>query len=286
MTQGTGILNHTSEFVQYVADNADHNLRTLDGNDTFHGMGLIATVTPGRKQTQVILRRRVNPTEVSACGQIQILYQRLEGSAEVKIRYRDVCIRKATDPTTNLDVLWKTPLLFSVSGPALSRMMQFAHRGSHPGQSSVVFLPMINMSSSNTACIFSTLKFISEHARHHKVTPIITFDQPLWWKALMVIESEPADSDLRQVVLRLGSFHTEMSFIGSIGHLIAESGLKELLELIHATNAVKQIRTGKAIARAVRAHLLVDVVLKSGCQRKPGKMLKMSNEGGQQPSSY
>ncbi|CAH3181920.1 unnamed protein product [Porites evermanni] len=79
----------------------------------------------------------------------------------------------------------------------------------------------------------------------------------------MVIESEPADSDLRQVVLRLGSFHTEMkmSFIGSIGHLIAESGLKELLELIYAPNAVEHILTGKAIARAVRAHLLVDAVL-------------------------
>ena len=73
------------------------------------------------------------------------------------------------------------------------------------------------MSSSNTTCIVSTLKFTSEHARHHahKVTATITFDQPLWWNALMVLEpSEPADSDLRQVVLRLGSFHTEMSFIG------------------------------------------------------------------------
>lgn len=102
---------------------------------------------------------------------------------------------KATDPTANLDILWKT----------------------------------------------STLKFISEHARHHKVT----FDQPLRWNALMVRQSEPADSDLRQVVLRLGSFHTEMSFIGSIGHLIAESGLKELLELIYVPNAVEHILTGK-----------------------------------------
>ena len=127
MTQGTGISNHTSEFVQYVADNVDHNLTTLDGNDTFHGMGLIATLTPGTKQTQVILRRKVNPTEVSACGKIQIQYQRLKGSAEVKIRYRDVCIRKATDPTTTLDVLWKISLLFGVSRPALSGMMQFAH---------------------------------------------------------------------------------------------------------------------------------------------------------------
>ena len=49
VTQGTGIPNDTSEFVQYVADNVDHHLRTLDGNDKFRGMGLIATVTPGTK---------------------------------------------------------------------------------------------------------------------------------------------------------------------------------------------------------------------------------------------
>ena len=67
----------------------------------------------------------------------------------------------------------------------------------------------------------------------------------------MIIESEPADSDLRQVVLRLGSFHTEMGFIGSIRHLVAESGVKELPELICAPTAVEHIRIGKAIATAV-----------------------------------
>ena len=72
----------------------------------------------------------------------------------------------------------------------------------------------------------------------------------MWWKVLMIIESEPANSDLHQVVLRLGSFHTEMSFIGSIGHLMAESGLKELLELIYVPTAVEHTLTVKAIARA------------------------------------
>ena len=33
--------------------------------------------------------------------------------------------------------------------------------------------------------------FVSEHARRHDVTPIITFDQPLWWKALMIPTTEP-----------------------------------------------------------------------------------------------
>ena len=49
----------------------------------------------------------------------------------------------------------------------------------------------------------------------------------------MIIRSEPLDSDLRRIVLRLGGFHTEMSFLGCIGHLMASSGLQELLELIY-----------------------------------------------------
>ena len=34
----TDIPNLTTEFVQYAADNVDHNIRTLDGHGTFHGM--------------------------------------------------------------------------------------------------------------------------------------------------------------------------------------------------------------------------------------------------------
>ena len=32
--------------LQYVADNVDHNIATLDGHGTFHGMGIISIVTP------------------------------------------------------------------------------------------------------------------------------------------------------------------------------------------------------------------------------------------------
>jgi len=100
-----------------------------------------------------------------------------------------------------------------------------------------------------------------EHARRHDVTPIITFDQPLWWKALMIMVTEPIESDLNDIVIRLGGFHTEMSFLGAVGHLMAGSGLQELLETIYAPNAVVHMLSGKAISRAVRAHLIVDAAL-------------------------
>ena len=90
---------------------------------------------------------------------------------------------------------------------------------------------------------------------------IVTFDQPLWLKAFNIIQTEPPKSDLRKIVVRLGAFHAEMSFLGSIGHLMAGSGLRELLELIYASNAVDHIMTGKAISQAVSAHLIVDATL-------------------------
>ena len=117
-------------------------------------------------------------------------------------------------------------------------MMQLVHCGSHPGKSSVMFLSMIDISPSDTTCIYSMLKHVQEHLQRHDVTPIITFDQPLWWKALMIILTEPIRSGLRDVILHLGGFHTEMSILGCIGHLMAASGLHELLELIYAPNTV------------------------------------------------
>ena len=52
-----------------------------------------------------------------------------------------------------------------------------------------------------------------------------------------------------------------MSFLGSIGHLMAGSGLQELFELIYAPNAVVHMLADKALARVVRAHLTIKSAL-------------------------
>ena len=52
-----------------------------------------------------------------------------------------------------------------------------------------------------------------------------------------------------------------MSFLGCIDHLMVVSDLKELLEVIYASNAVDTVLTGKPISRAVRGLMLVDAAL-------------------------
>ena len=40
--------------VLFAADNVDHNIITLDGKGTFHGIGVIASVTPGKQMNDLI----------------------------------------------------------------------------------------------------------------------------------------------------------------------------------------------------------------------------------------
>ena len=131
----------------------------------------------------------------------------------------------------------------------------------HPGKASVHFLPMLDLDPTDMTCIYSTLHFVATESKRQGTVPVVTFDQPLWWKSRTIILNEDAASILKPIILILGGFHTAMSYLGSIGHIMEGSGLKEMLELVYAGNAVAHMLGGKAYARAVRGHFLVDAAL-------------------------
>ena len=58
------------------------------------------------------------------------------------------------------------------------------------------------------------------------VTTCNTFDLPIWYKAVGIIKAKKMN-----VVCWLGGFHSLMSFLGSIGSLMAGSGMGEMLEV-------------------------------------------------------
>jgi len=89
------------------------------------------------------------------------------------------------------------------------------------------------------------------------MTPCVTFDQPLWIKATDIVKANNMD-----IVCRLEPFHTLMSFFRKYwGSVMAGSGLAELLETCYGPNAVTHIMTGKAVARSLRAHFMVQSAL-------------------------
>ena len=64
-----------SQFLQFTADNIDHNTQTLVGLNTFHGMGMIKAVSPGIKCTsRIIPCVEVTAEDVAAVAKIDILF--------------------------------------------------------------------------------------------------------------------------------------------------------------------------------------------------------------------
>ena len=216
----TDFPNYTSEFVQYAADNVDQNSRSLDGHNAAHGMGMIVVITPDNQCTKPIPRVKVTYKYAAIVGRVPIHYHKEERLVSFK----------AHNHEADQDILWKSSILFRSPHQSWSGMM--------PGKSSVMSVLMIDMNPTDVSCIYSLLVFISEHAHRYNVQLIITFDLPLWWKAFLITATKHPNSDLRNILLCLGGFHTEMSLLGSIGQLMAGSRLQKLFELMYAPNAV------------------------------------------------
>ena len=103
---------------------------------------------------------------------------------------------------------------------------------------------MVDMDPTDLSCIYTTLKFVSCQAFEQGCVTILTFDQPLFWKASMIVDSERKDSDISEIIGRLGGLHCQMSFLGSIGHLMGGSGLQDLMSTVYAENTVPHMISG------------------------------------------
>ena len=123
-----------------------------------------------------------------------------------------VCLRNRGDIRDNErkgETLWRISGFFKSSYMSWSAFMWSIHQKlPHPGKSNIRFLPMINHNPSDISCVYSTLKHAKERAGRARKTLVITFDQPLYWKAKSIVDAEPATSALRNAIVVLGGFHT------------------------------------------------------------------------------
>lgn len=102
---------NSGQLIQHVADNVDHNIRTLDGSGTFHGMGIIATITPGKVKSKAIPRLNVSADEIRRIGTINIKHFKTQPSQQIRLTYGELVDLDTVDQTVKADLLWKTSLL-------------------------------------------------------------------------------------------------------------------------------------------------------------------------------
>ena len=104
-------------------------------------------------------------------------------------------------------------------------------------------MPLIDMMPSDPDTIMTALhqaqQITSDRGQDYVV---FTADLQLYKVAVNILWAYPEQFD--NVVIRLGGMHTQMSFYGSIGSLMAERGLYELLDYTFAS--VQKMMTGKS----------------------------------------
>lgn len=167
------------EFVQFVADNVAHNVRSIDGFNTFHGMGIIASFTPGTMKSKPVPRIKVLSDDIVRIGRINIKFLDCHCPHNPPITYKELNRIEIIDSTAYIDILWEASLVLHPSRPTWSGMMRSVQKGSCPGKSAFLSLPMIDMDPGSPNCVYSTLCYITDLAIKNNITPILTFDQPL-----------------------------------------------------------------------------------------------------------
>ena len=116
------------------------------------------------------------------------------------------------------------------------------------------YLPLIDMKPSDPDTIMTALttsKVLT--TQYGQEYTIFTGDLQLYRVAVNIVWAIPEQFD--SVVLRLGGMHLLMSFVGSVGTLMGNSGLEELLESTFA--GVTKLLNGKKFPQNVRALRIV-----------------------------
>ena len=93
-----------NQAVQFMADNVDHNLGTVDGYNTFHGMGIIATITPGVDMTRTIPRTNDYIQDLTSIGKDNISFYNQNQRVTTDFRFQCLADLSAVQEHTSAQV--------------------------------------------------------------------------------------------------------------------------------------------------------------------------------------
>ena len=83
---------------------------------------------------------------------------------------------------------------------------------------------------------------------------IVTFDFPIWLKAVNIIKQANLP-----IIARLGGVYLLKSYLGSMGNIKEDSGLLDVIQFIYpGRTTANHIMDGGCFDKAIRTHLLID----------------------------
>lgn len=256
-------------FSQFVFDNADHNVCTIDGYNTFHYMGGIEIVVPSHKVKHSRIRKEKKlPKSDTFKLENKISVKNFKkdktknlGDLKMEEFNESLTIGNYYAKIINVsksDFLWLYSKFVNIlQSTGWNHFMEILLSKNNAEKCRILYLPFILAPPSDHNTINTSLFMASTRAAELNITyAYVSFDLPLYFKALEIVQTT-CHENLKNVVPILGGFHLLMSFLGSIGAIMDGSGIKEMLSLIYAENSIPYILNGKAYSRAVRGHVLI-----------------------------
>ena len=189
--------NLSGSFSQCSANNVDHHVSTIDGKGTLHEMGLIVSTTPGSSLPNLapIPRQKIKYTDqvLAGRGTPVTYYDPPEESGLSSVILKPLSELKVenTLPKNILHDYLHVSYFLPNPQPSWCGYMSDISTGEYPRKSTISLLPVIDVNPANITCIYSTLKFVQSQAKDPLIaTPVMTFDQPLWIKAIETVKAK------------------------------------------------------------------------------------------------
>ena len=264
-TDGVPGCSNISSVKQLTADNVDLKVISLYGNKDVHEMGMIEIDTPaidtipedGIKRIKV---QRAEKDRILADLDVPIsqYYPKKNNGLQKMTFDKYVDILKEENLSYG-DVAWligwmiKEKLDNTYQLPNWKGFMSSIHQNVGSEMSSIRYLPIIDGIPGEYSTIYTTL-MRAINISNRSLT-IITFDFPLWIKAVRIVLEKNLP-----VLVRLGGFHLLKSYLGSIEFIMKDSGLEDCFGEIYKSG-IPNIICGNDYYKCLRAHFLIDAAL-------------------------
>ena len=185
-------------FAQWVFDNADYNVNTIDGKNTFHSMGGIQITTPincyAKKTDIPRLKNRATSNQISGIDKIPYeKFENIHSSGLSKIVFKKLTIHDFdTNNMTLADFIWTYSKVLLPDCPGYNGFMSKITRDLPHQQSQVICLPFLNYSATDYNTIYSAVLYAKKRAEELKLLAcFVTFDQNVGWSCLCSVNSWP-----------------------------------------------------------------------------------------------
>ena len=272
VTNSQGLFDARDGLIQAVVDNYDANISSLDGLKSTHALAMIMcqsrsepyTLTDNDEEQRI--PRVIKHDMKLPIDEVPI--QHYHGPKhpdmppsplvnEDKHHHMQRCQEVSLNRCHEFDIQFLKSVILSENvseyGGHITKVAREQNHTVHPA-TVTRYRPLLDLKPSDPSTIKTALfeaQSLTSNCGQQFV--VITADQQLYKVILDNIWSSP--ESFSNIYPRLGGLHTMMSFCGSVGKLMMDSGLSDILK--HVFGGVEKMLSGKKYPQNVRAFRLL-----------------------------